>query len=78
MYRPDLRSVKDTVPEEPEGIQHFGLALIVDQNRVIHIVSSLHALSLKLLFLYDSSCHNPKKVISLYLKKTGIKPQGVL
>ena len=23
MYRPDLRSVKDTVPEEPEGIQHL-------------------------------------------------------
>ena len=57
MYRPDLRSIKDTVPEEPEGIQHL------NYNR-LGIASCW-------LYILDSSSRNLPNVISVYLKGTG-------
>ena len=52
MYRPDLRSVKDTVPEEPAGNSAL-------YYYVMCIVLSLHTLSLKSLFLMTPHARIP-------------------
>ena len=69
MYRPDLRLVKDTVPEEPEGIQHYvrkPRAAITFHVQISRSLVTFHASRSRFTFKFQAHIHVSNSLFTIH------------